>query len=376
MFDKIIITRNSERSEINKLSQMVLMRQCYFISAWLYFLTILVFCMVIIGGLTRLTDSGLSMVEWRPFTGWLPPLSNTEWLLIFEQYKATPEYIKMNLGMSLNEFKDIFWLEYLHRLWGRMMGVCFAVPFTIFVMIGWINFYLGVRLLGILILASMQGVLGWYMVQSGLVDHPDVSHYRLAAHLGLALVIIAALFWIARGVNPYFIAKCHDDNKDSVIGLRRGAILLVVIIFITSCSGALVAGLNAGLTYNTFPLMDGQWIPEGLFAVIPWYMNFFENVITVQFDHRILAMTSGISVVLFWLASRRYRLSRLTSLVIKIMFAVVIFQIGLGVSTLLMTVPVSLAIGHQGFGVVLFICSVWVVRELTPSSENMINGEL
>ena len=336
-----------------------------YVVSWLYFLTLLVIMMVFIGGLTRLTDSGLSMTDWRPLSGWLPPRSAKEWMLAFKQYQASPEYLKINLGMSVDEFKGIFWLEYIHRLWGRLIGIAFIFPYVLFLLKGWISFPLGIRLFGLFILGGLQGVLGWYMVQSGLVDRPEVSQYRLAAHLGLALFIISMLFWLARGLTPSFKANWYKCNPEFSKIFYCSAVLLPALVFITVCSGGLVAGLNAGLAYNTFPLMGGNWIPEEILTISPIYLNFFENAVTVQFDHRILAILTMLTVSIFWLLSRRHRLPGLTSLATKWLLFLVFAQVGLGISTLIMAVPLSLALAHQACGVSLFICAVWLLRELT-----------
>ncbi len=341
------------------------------LSYWLYSVTLMVIAMVVIGGLTRLTNSGLSMVEWRPLTGWLPPLSEADWMLVFEKYKTSPEYQKINVGMSLLEFKGIFWLEYLHRLWGRVIGVVFLVPFIVFVACGWVNWHLGIRLLGLFILGGLQGALGWYMVQSGLLDRPDVSQYRLAAHLGLALVIIAALFWTARGLSRTYREGWEFIDPNSLIGLRHGARLVLLAVFVTAFSGALVAGLNAGLAYNTFPLMDGNWVPEGLFTMMPPYLNVFENTITVQFNHRVLALSTVVLIVRFWTVTRRYKMPPSAGLAIHCLLLAMIAQVGLGITTLLLVVPLKYAVAHQGGAVLLLICAVWLLRELTPPSKQV-----
>ena len=335
---------------------------------WLYIIIFFVVCMVIIGGLTRLTGSGLSMVDWRPITGWLPPFSDISWFIIFEEYKKTPEYLLINKGMNLQEFKQIFWLEYIHRLWGRLIGVIFLLPFVFFLFKGWINSVLGIRLLGVFVLGGAQGVMGWYMVQSGLSVRPDVSQYRLAAHFSIALIIIACLFWIARGLSQSFIANLYRFNTNELPALRRKAYLLLSFVFITACSGAFVAGLDAGEAFNTFPLMDGKLIPDGLFDLVPLYINFFENSLTVQFSHRVLALVTASLIVLFWFGTQRYRIPKSTALPINCLLIAVISQVGLGISTLLLFVPLTLAIAHQTVSVMLFICAVWLARELTPPS--------
>lgn len=340
------------------------------IAGWLYVTVGMVFAMVVLGGVTRLTHSGLSMVEWRPITGWLPPLNEAEWTAVFEKYKQSPEFRELNWDMTLGGFKGIFWLEFLHRLWGRLIGVVFFVPFVVFVVRGWVDRRLGLRLAGLFVLGGAQGVMGWYMVKSGLVDQPDVSQYRLAAHLILALVIMVALVWVARGLSGAFRARWQARDAGHCAALRRGAGGLVALVLVTAFSGALVAGLDAGLTYNTFPLMDGDWVPDGIFTMTPIYLNFFENITTVQFDHRVLAVTTFTAVGAFWLWARGQALPAPAAGAIHLMLAVVAVQAALGIATLLLVVPVPLAALHQAGAVVLLIVATWVWRELTPPPGN------
>lgn len=329
------------------------------IALWLFAICVLIYGMVLIGGLTRLTYSGLSMVEWKPLTGWLPPLTPEAWEEAFAKYRQFPEYRELNAGMSLTEFKEIFWLEYVHRVWGRMIGVAFLVPFLIFLVRGWIDGPLLARLLFLFVLGGLQGLLGWYMVQSGLVDIPDVSAYRLVAHLGFAVLIYAYTFWAALGLR-------HRPNGSVPAGLRRLSAGLAGLVFVTILSGGFMAGINAGFAYNTFPKMDGQWIPDGLFAFDPWYVNFFEDVTTVQFTHRLLATTVFVLVVTLWLAARRTALQRRARRAVNTVLVAVLVQVALGVSTLLMVVPVPLAVLHQTGGVFLFTASLWAAYELNP----------
>ncbi len=368
MSEKAEATAAQETENYVEPSEVMLARRCSLMAGWLYFVTLMVVIMVVIGGLTRLTNSGLSMVEWRPLTGWLPPFSSDDWMLIFEKYKTSPEYQKINAGMSLLEFKKIFWLEYIHRLWGRIIGLAFVIPFICFVAFGWVNRRLTLSLLGLLILGGLQGGLGWYMVQSGLVDRPDVSQYRLAAHLALALVIIAALFWTARGLNRSCRKNWEFLDANSVIGLRRSAYGVLFAVFLTAVSGAFVAGLDAGLAYNTFPLMDGNWVPEGLLTMTPPFINFFENTITVQFDHRVLALSTAALVIAVWVAALRHNIPPSARFAINCLFLAVIVQVALGITTLLLVVPIEWAAAHQVSAVFLLICAVWLLRELTPLS--------
>ncbi len=327
------------------------------VATWLFVIAAMILVMVVLGGVTRLTHSGLSMVEWKPVTGWLPPFDQTDWQSRFEKYQASPEFRKLNSEMTLSEFKSIFWLEFLHRLWGRIIGVAFLIPFLVFLVKGWISHPLAYKLVAIFVLGGLQGGLGWFMVMSGLVDRPDVSQYRLAAHFGLALVILGYIQWTALG-----ILKGSDLIKAAPP--ERVAVGVMALLFLTAVSGAFVAGLDAGFAYNTFPTMDGAWIPEGVLELSPAYLNLFENVATVQFEHRVLAMTSLAAVIVFWLVMRRRRLSGRTYLALGTLCAMVFIQVALGISTLLLVVPVELAAAHQAGAVVLIAAAVWVVHEL------------
>ena len=277
------------------------LRHRHTIALWLFGVACMVFIMVVLGGVTRLTHSGLSMVEWHPITGWLPPLNDTEWRRIFGEYQSFPEFLKANNNMTVSKFKDIFWLEYLHRLWGRLIGVAFFFPFVFFLIKGWVRGAQVLPLLVLLVLGGLQGGMGWFMVKSGLVDRPDVSQYRLAAHLVLALVIYASLLWY--GLDLW---GAQQSTNSKLLRLRHFSIAFVALVFVTAFSGALVAGLDAGLSYNTFPLMDGHLIPDGLFVQSPFYINFFENLITVQFDHRVLALLILCGALYFWLIAFIY----------------------------------------------------------------------
>jgi len=336
------------------------------IAAWLFGICAMVFVMVVLGGLTRLTDSGLSMVDWRPITGWLPPMDAAAWERAFEAYRATPEYQKINRGMSLDEFQGIFWLEFVHRLWGRIIGVAFALPFAVFLLKGWVDRPLGLRLALLFVLGGGQGMLGWWMVKSGLIDRPDVSQYRLMAHLMLALVVMAYGLWTA-------LALWHGAGRteQSVTAqsaaahrVRPLATGLLALVFVTAASGALVAGLDAGLTYNTFPLMDGEWLPAGLFEPPPAWRAAFEDVMTVQFDHRVLATATLIGVLTLAVLGRRWGLQGRAARALDWMAVMVVAQASLGIATLLLAVPISLAALHQAGAVVLLMLAVWLRREL------------
>lgn len=338
-------------------------RQRGMIAGWLFAVCAMLYVMVLIGGLTRLTYSGLSMVEWKPLTGWLPPLTGEAWEAAFAGYRQFPEYQVLNAGMSLAEFKGIFWLEYLHRLWGRLMGVAFLVPFIVFFVRGWIDKGLLPKLLAMFVLGGLQGALGWYMVQSGLVDEPDVSAYRLTAHLGFALLIYAYVLWVGLGLTG---SSSPEEAAADPSGLRRFVAVLAVIVFVAILSGGLMAGNNAGFAYNTFPTMDGEWLPEGLFARDPWIVSLFEDVTTVQFVHRLLAALVVVLSGVFWLASRRAGLARRARLAANFVLVAALVQATLGISTLLMIVPVPLAATHQAGAVALLSAVLWAVHELRP----------
>lgn len=217
--------------------------------------------MVVVGGVTRLTDSGLSIVEWQPLVGTMPPITQTDWDELLEKYRTSPQYEKVNKGMSIDEFKTIFWWEYFHRLLGRLIGLVFFIPFVYFLIKKQIDKPLGIKLTGIFILGGLQGFMGWYMVMSGLVDIPHVSQYRLTAHLGLAFIIFATMLWVALGLLSPIPAETDEQDTN---GLRRFAIGLSWLIFIMVLSGGFVAGIRAGLAYNTFPLMNGHFIPRSI----------------------------------------------------------------------------------------------------------------
>ena len=331
------------------------------IAIWLLICCALVFAMVVVGGVTRLTDSGLSIVEWQPIVGTMPPITQADWDVLLEKYRATPQYQQVNKGMSVDEFKSIFWWEYFHRVLGRLIGLVFFVPFVYFLIRKQINRSLGIKLTGIFILGGLQGFMGWYMVMSGLVNDPHVSQYRLTAHLGLAFVIFATMLWVALGVLSPVSAEAGNDR---LVQLRRFAYGLSSLIFIMVLSGGFVAGIRAGLTYNTFPLMNGYLIPPDLFVLEPWYRNFFDNMTTVQFDHRLIAWTLAFLVPLFWYQSRQVNLSATTRLACNLFLLMLAIQISLGIATLLHVVPIPLAASHQGGAVLLFAASLWVSHRL------------
>ena len=330
------------------------------IGYWLLSVCAMIFVMILIGGLTRLTHSGLSMTEWKPLTGWIPPLTDTAWLEIFQNYQATPEYQKLNVGMTVDEFKSIFWLEFIHRVWGRLIGLAVILPLGFFALKRWLDRSLAINFIALFILGGLQGVLGWYMVQSGLVDHPDVSPYRLTAHLGLALLVYGYALWLALNL----LNLPHSEFPE--LNQRGGTIALLVLITVTILSGGFVAGNNAGLTYNTFPLMDGRLVPAGLFELSPVYVNFFENVTAVQFNHRMLAISTVIVVLLYWVCRRSYMTTARSRGILDGLTLGVLFQAVLGISTLLLAVPLILAILHQATAIVVFSLAIWLIHNGKP----------
>lgn len=332
------------------------------IAYWLLACCALLFAMIVVGGITRLTHSGLSIVEWQPIVGTIPPLTGAQWQDTFAKYQDTPEYRQVNRGMSLPEFKRIFWWEYSHRLLGRGIGVAFLLPFLYFLWRGFIRGSLAWKLAGIFALGALQGAMGWYMVQSGLVDDPRVSQYRLTAHLCIALAIYAAMFWTALDLLTAPAAPAARA------GVRRAAKGVAVLVFVMAASGGLVAGTRAGFAYNSFPLMNGHIVPPEIFMIAPWYLNFFNNMATVQFDHRLLAWVLVITVPTFWWYATRRAAPARARLACHALLAMLAVQITLGICTLLWVVPLPLAAAHQAGAVMLFTAALAVAHALAGSA--------
>ena len=337
----------------------------YQVAIWLLVVCALVFTMVVVGGLTRLTGSGLSMVEWQPATGFIPPLSEAEWQETFDKYRQFPEFININRDMDLAGFKDIFWLEFIHRVLGRIIGLAFLLPFLYFLARRMIPAKLTPRMILMFALGGMQGVLGWYMVKSGLVDDPHVSQYRLTAHLMLAVMIYALMFWTALGLLPGNRKGAGNDSGWN--RLAWPAILLTLLVALTMSSGGLVAGLKAGLVYNTFPLMGDALIAPGVYAATPWYAAAFEDAITVQFNHRLLAIITFILIVVFWLRARKATLPDGTGMAMQLMLGMAMVQVALGITTLIMRVPVQLGAAHQAGALLLLTSLLIVVHRLVSN---------
>jgi heme a synthase len=321
------------------------------IAIWLLVCCFMIFVMVVIGGITRLTLSGLSITEWEPVTGILPPLSAAAWETEFAKYQHIPQYRLVNYGMSLDQFKTIYLWEYVHRLWGRLIGFAYALPFFYFVLRRRLPRPLLMPLAGILLLGFLQGALGWYMVESGLAERVEVSQYRLVAHLALALLIYAATLWLALGI------LAPSDGRVGAVWLRAAEALLG-LVGLTILAGGFVAGLHAGLTYNTFPLMDGSFVPGGYAQLHPLVRNWFENIAAVQFDHRMLATMTVAAVALSWLAGRSAPLPYRARLALHALLAAVLLQFALGVTTLLFVAPIPLAAAHQAGAVILLTAAI------------------
>ncbi len=331
------------------------------IAIWLFGCAALVFAMVVLGGVTRLTGSGLSMVEWHPISGVVPPLNEAQWMAEFDNYRTSPEYLRINRGMDLAAFKRIFLFEYAHRILGRLIGLAFLLPFGYFLVRRMLSRALSAELAVVFLLGGLQGLLGWYMVKSGLVDNPHVSQYRLTAHLALAVLIYGYLLWL--GWRLWYF----DERPDAVPGGLRAATLAVsTLIVVTLLSGGFVAGLKAGSIYNTFPRMGEQWVPDGLLVVQPAILNLFENIVTVQFDHRLLAIATLVAVsALWWFAIGRVPYGRVRTGYHLLLLAVCT-QVGLGVATLLLRVPVSLGAAHQATALVVFTVVIYLNQALRP----------
>jgi heme a synthase len=368
------------------------------IALWLLGCAAMIFLMVVIGGVTRLTESGLSITEWQPIAGAIPPLSEADWTREFEHYQAIPQYQAIHAGMSLAEFKTIFFWEYLHRLWGRLIGVAFALPFLWFLWARRLSWALAPKLAVLLVLGGLQGALGWYMVESGLAERIEVSQYRLVAHLAAAVALYLAILWVAldlwpsltlpllrsgplplppkRGRGAIAALACPSPTKWEREGpsaerwegegaapaaLRRALTALLGLALLTLAAGGFVAGLRAGYIYNTFPLMNGALVPPDYATVSPWYLNPFESLAAAQFDHRALAELTWLAAVGLWLWSLRLDLERPLRGALAAVAVVATLQLSLGIATLLLVVPLPLAVAHQA-GALLMVTAILAAR--------------
>ena len=337
------------------------------VAVWLFTCCAFIFLMVVVGGITRLTESGLSIVDWKPVTGALPPLSDTAWQAEFDRYRTSPEFIKKNFHMGVAEFKTIFWMEYLHRLLGRLIGMVFFLPLVYFLYAKKISRALAWKLFGIFLLGGLQGAMGWYMVKSGLVDDPRVSPYRLTAHLLIAFLIYALIFANALRLSVPNLGTGIKD-KEKALQVRRVSWVLVALVVMQVSLGGLVAGNHAGLLYNTFPDMDGQFMPSDTWNPAMGWHNFFENPTLVQFLHRKGAYLVVTAVFLLWFLHRGYATNKNYKLSINLLMVVVFMQFCLGVLTLLHQVPVALGSLHQAIALVLFSISLFINRAACAKS--------
>lgn len=333
------------------------------IGIWLLICLLTVYTLIVVGGVTRLTQSGLSMVEWEPIMGVIPPLSEQEWQVAFGKYQAYPEYQKLNSNMDLAGFKRIFFWEYFHRMLGRLIGLLFFVPYLFFLLRGYLVGSWKLKLAGLFALGGLQAVMGWYMVKSGLVDNPHVSQYRLAAHFTLALLIFSTMLWFMleflRGNQP-------RDNIPSVV--RRKGFAVAILVLLMMVSGAFVAGTKAGFAYNTFPLIDGAWVPDGLLALQPTWRNFFENSLTVQYVHRCFAIIVSLAVLgLAIVAWSRTRALADVSLGREalIMVLLLVCQVCIGIITLVNKVPVFWGALHQATAVALLAAVIVLLHKVS-----------
>ena len=340
-------------------------RHARILAAWLLIGCTLVAATLVVGGVTRLTGSGLSMVDWEPVSGVVPPLSPEAWEREFAAYRDSPEYRIVNRGMSLADFKRIFWFEYAHRILGRVIGLVFIIPFGVFLVRRMIPRSLIPRLLLLFALGGAQGLLGWWMVRSGLVDIPRVSPYRLTTHLALAVLVYALTLWTALSLLRPGAGKGDPGTPGSGRGavLGRGSALVLGLAALTLLSGGFVAGLDAGLVYNTFPRMGEGWIPPDLFGATPWWLSPFEDRTTAQFNHRLLAMLLLAAVTALWWACARRARGAARSWA-HASFATAWVQAALGVATLLLFVPISLAALHQVNALILFTALLGLTFEL------------
>lgn len=321
------------------------------IAIWLFVCCFMVILMIAMGGVTRLTESGISTASWKPINVWLPPVDASQWSYHFKAFKKSPEYLKKDSQISLNEFKSIFWIEYINKLTLVITGIVFFIP-MFFILLGKsINKPLVSKLLITLILGVTQGLVGWLMEKNGLNDNKNVSHYWQAFHLCASFILFAMLFLTA--LSQYYGNKRFlNDNRD----LRKLSQLITFLIFVQVFSGALVTGLDAGFVYNTFPYMEGKIIPRDLFVIQPWYMNFLDNVKTVQFSHRAISFIISLYIIMFWLKARRTAIYKSANLLLLLL----IIQFCLGVATLLLAVPIILASAHQIMAILLFATALYI----------------
>lgn len=339
-----------------------------YVAIWLTIVCVVVYLMIGVGGVTRLTQSGLSMVDWRPIMGIIPPLNKEQWMAVFDAYRQFPEYQKINRGMSLDEFKYIFYWEYGHRVLGRIIGLLYFLPLVAFITLKKVPVGYHMKLWVGLLLGGLQGLMGWYMVKSGLVDKPHVSHFRLAAHLMLAIVILAYLSWL--------IMDLLKVERRPVSGLwRKTLIALSVILVLQLIYGAFTAGLDAGRGFNSWPLMYGQFLADAAVMMSPFWLNFFENGVMIQFVHRWVGALFLAGVILNLVLAIRAGQFVWPSV---LLVAVTLGQFLLGVVTLVMAVPVVAGSLHQAVAclvVLMMVYLVFVTRDI-PTPESRAEAEV
>jgi cytochrome c oxidase assembly protein subunit 15 len=326
--------------------------------SWLITVNILIAAIVVVGGITRLTDSGLSMVQWQPIHGILPPMTAEEWSEVFNLYRQSPEYLKLNAGMSLDAFKKIFFWEYIHRILGRLIGLAILVPYLIFLLKKSLSSEMKARGAVILTLVILQGLVGWFMVKSGLVNNPDVSHYRLALHLGLAFFLFQYNLWCILDLHhPKALTFKHP--------LRSAFLTVMFLLVIQIIYGAFVAGLKAGYGFNTWPKMGADWIPVTAFTLKPFLANIIENRVMIQFIHRTLGLLLLFYVIQFVIQSKRFDIKRIPKKWIQIFLITIVLQVIIGIKTLLLIIPLPLALLHQFGALVCLSAGTIVVFHLT-----------
>ncbi len=326
--------------------------------AWLLTGALMVFLMVVIGGITRLTNSGLSMVDWHLIVGAVPPTTDAEWQLTFEGYQQSPEFKELNSEYTVEDFKSIFWWEYLHRMLGRVLGIVFLIPFLFFWLKGWLPRKLKIQLLLVFGLGAFQAFLGWFMVKSGLVNEPRVSHFRLAAHLFTAFITCMVIFWICLNIWRGEIAKVKLESFGRLVLSFLGIVILQIVY------GAFVAGVHAGYMHNTWPLMDGSFIADAVWALEPTYLNFLEGKSGIQFVHRILGLlVFGLAAAIYWKGLKQLFLKeQITG--VRLVLILVVFQVVLGIATLLFQVPIVLGVLHQAGALCVLAAGVYLLHTL------------
>lgn len=349
---------------------MSVIKQRNIIPLWLFLNSVMIVVMVVIGGITRLTDSGLSMVDWRLFAGILPPMNENEWGILFENYKLYPEYKFLNFDISLTEFKKIFFWEYIHRIWGRLIGITFVFPFIYFLIYKKLSRKLSKFLFLALFLGCFQGFMGWFMVKSGLIDKPDVSQYRLAAHLGVAFTIYVLLLFLGwnqlRSLSSGNVINKYDFNIKALL------VISFFLTFFTIISGAFVAGIDAGLAYNNFPLMGDGFLPPDAFILEPFWVNFFENTSLVQFDHRVFATITALVILGICICNYKKIKDQLIKKLFLTLSSIIIIQYLLGIFVLKLLVPVALGVIHQLGSLIVLTLITLIISEIYTKEKGAI----